>query len=204
MTPSAGKFERILIGADLGLGSYSPYNFYEMFSGSGVGGQPSSKSRGGKPFIVAETAATFHLSIDGNATVPPEGPGRVSLKRTWWQQFLNQTFLSLYPKIKAIGTFEFIKHEETSWRDFTVMGDTGTGIHSPFGNDGGTQSGPVLAAFQQDLSAAISNNWIVLGNYTLPAPVPLPTLPPVKKNNQSFSPVLHHFLALLMMFWLLY
>lgn len=48
-------------------------------------------------------------------------------------------------------TFEFIKPEETTWRDFTIMGDTGTGRNSPLGSDGAVQDGITLFALRQDL-----------------------------------------------------
>jgi hypothetical protein len=50
-----------------------------------------------------------------------------------------------------VCTFEFIKPEETTWRDFTIMGDTGTGRNSPIGNDGAMQDFQTLFALQQDL-----------------------------------------------------
>jgi hypothetical protein len=34
-----------------------------MYCGSGRGGNPVSKSSGGKPFIITETAATIHMAI---------------------------------------------------------------------------------------------------------------------------------------------
>ena len=136
-----------------------------MFSGKG-----SSRSKGGKPFIVTETGSTFHLSIkilNENRTIPaPEGQGRLEIKQTWWRQYLNSTFLSSFPKIKAICTFEFIKFEETTWRDFTNMGDTRTGINSPFGNDGGSQAGPVLAAFRDDLQSPQIESVLIWSNQT--------------------------------------
>ena len=153
--PLPGKFESIMVGD---LAYNATFHFYEMFSGSGQGGAPVSASRGGKPFIVTETGATYHLAkLDGRYwySLDP-GPGRTAIKKAWWSQYLNSTFLDLYPKLKAISTFEFTKFEETTWRDFTNMGDTGTGINSPFGNDSGYMNGPVLNALREDLDLVSS------------------------------------------------
>jgi hypothetical protein len=149
--PPPGKFEAIMVGD---LDYNATFHFYEMFSGSGQGGEPVSRSKGGKPFIVTETGATYHLAKKDELYwfSLKEGPGRVAIKQTWWRQYLNSTFLNMYPKLKAVSTFEFTKFEETTWRDFTNMGDTGTGINSPFGNDAGPSDGPVLEALKRDLS----------------------------------------------------
>ena len=119
------------------------------------------KTLGGKPFIVTETGATFHLALTVPSLAPvPEGPGRASIKRVWWREFLNSTFLELYPKLKAVSTFEFIKFEEETWRDFTSMGDNGSGMNSPLGNDGGPRAGPVLEALKADMADPIINRQI--------------------------------------------
>jgi hypothetical protein len=39
------------------------YDFYEMYSGSGAGGQPKSASSGGKPYMITETGATVHIAV---------------------------------------------------------------------------------------------------------------------------------------------
>lgn len=127
-----------------------------------MGGQPVSRSAGGKPFIVTETGSTYHLAKKGEThwyKLNP-GPGRVQIKQAWWRQYLNSTFLNMYPMLKAVSTFEFTKFEESTWRDFTNMGDTGTGINSPFGNDAGPSDGPVLEALKSDLVELRSRiNW---------------------------------------------
>jgi hypothetical protein len=46
--------------------------------------------------------------------------------------------------------FEFIKFEETTWRDFTTLGK-GTDEQSPFGKDGGDLDGGVLELFRNDM-----------------------------------------------------
>ena len=77
---------------------------------------------------------------------------------------LNSTFLSTYPKIKGLSTFEFIKFEEASWRDFTIMG--GYGLSSPLGNDGDARNGLVLKALQTDLAGGMGN-LIIWANQTV-------------------------------------
>jgi hypothetical protein len=181
-----------------GFEGSGPFDFYEMFSGNGAGGRPVSKTTGGKPFIITETGSTFHLAINGENGEPPRRPsagaGRLAIKQAWWRQFLNATFLSRHPKLKAISTFEFVKNEETTWRDFTNMGDTGTGINSPFGNDAGAQDGPVLEAFRRDLMSPEIDRLIIWSNYTEP-PIACPgfstdprcpqvtTTPPTNSSN---------------------
>ena len=167
MIPEPGKVASILSGHNIDNG---PFDFYRMFSGDGQGGAFKAPSAGSKPFIITETGATFHLSVVGAETPPSPGPGRVEIKRSWWRQLLNATFLAQYPKIKAICTFEFTKFEETTWRDFTNMGDTGTGINSPFGNDGGSQDLPVLEAFRSDLQSPQIDSLIIWGGPFVPPP----------------------------------
>ena len=119
MLPVPGQVESMLKGIN-GWGNFS---IYEMFSGKGC-----SVSKGSKPFIITETGATFHLSkrisVDNSdITVDLDsGPGRLNIKQAWWQQLFNATFFKEFPKLKAISTFEFIKFEETTHRDFTTLG----------------------------------------------------------------------------------
>jgi len=78
--------------------------------------------------IISETAACYHfawINATGKATPVPDPVDtytRLQIKQAWWQQFLNATFLAQYPQIKAVSTFEFIKSEEATWRDFTMFG----------------------------------------------------------------------------------
>ena len=156
--PMPGKAEAILTGKP----GWGNYNFYEMFCGSGAGGNPASRSQGSKPFMVTETGSTIHMAVGPTTatarTVPANGDAqsRVPIKQGWWRQLVNSTFLEQYPKIKGISTFEFIKYEETSWRDFTNMGPA-VDINSPVGNDGGALDGLVLAAFQADFTGPLEN-----------------------------------------------
>ncbi|KAJ3270017.1 hypothetical protein HDV01_000728 [Terramyces sp. JEL0728] len=155
--PKLGWFESVMIGTD--RTTFGHYNFYEMFSGSGVGGSPASKSKGGKPFMVSETGATVHLSVSkpgGKSALPQNSDpeSRMKIKQAWWKQFFNLTFLEQYPKFKSICFFEYIKYEETTWRDFTTLGQ-GTNIQSPFGNDGGAKDYMVLDAFKKDMAGPL-------------------------------------------------
>ena len=179
--PEPDKFEQILMGRRPDSG---PFNFYDMYS-----------VRKEKPFMVTETGSTFHLRIDPdkrfsnptpNPVRPAPGPGRVAIKQAWWRQYLNSNFLSRYPKIKGASTFEFIKHEEDTWRDFTNMGDTRTGINSPFGNDGGSQAGPVLAAFRADL-IALPDGMINYAKQGIMTDVETGPAPPGSKKPNSSS-----------------
>ncbi|KAJ3277273.1 hypothetical protein HK104_003473 [Borealophlyctis nickersoniae] len=127
------------------------YNIYDMFCGDGKTGRLSPKSTaGGKPFMITETGATYHLAIKGQTTPPPPGPGRAAIKQAWWRQFMNQTFIRTFPKIKATCTFEFQKFEETTWRDFTTLGPY-QGTFDVFTNKPSTEDAPVLQSFKDDL-----------------------------------------------------
>ncbi len=135
-------------GGDLGR-----FNFYELFC--------SNPARD-KPFIITETSSTIHLAKGPGPTSPlnvaiPGGDelSRAEIKRNWWRQIFNEEFLSRFPKIKAVSTFEFIKYEETTWRDFTNMGKA-TEITSNLGNDGGALDGKTLEYFQEDFKGPLS------------------------------------------------
>ncbi len=81
-----GKFESILNDNDF-------YNAYAVVKN--------------KPFMISETAATFHL------TTPFVGASDLDTKQSWWKQFItNASFLQSYPKVKSICIFEFRKFEE--------------------------------------------------------------------------------------------
>ncbi|KAJ2996258.1 hypothetical protein HDV02_006655 [Globomyces sp. JEL0801] len=161
--PIPGTVEKIISGQD----PFGKFPFYRMFSGDGVGGAPRSVSKGGKPFMISESAATIHLSVTKVNQVTGEEytvvPGRkdpesrAMIKQAWWRQMINATFLETFPKIKGMSLFEFIKYEENTWRDFTILGDTGTGIHSNYGNDGGPQDLVTLKTFQDDLKNGLGD-----------------------------------------------
>ena len=103
------------------------------------------------------------------------------MRQSWWRQYLNSTLLQKYPKLKAVSTFEFIKPEETTWRDFTIMGDTGTGRDSPIGNDGAAQDGTTLFALQQDLRDPKSDSMIMWSS------LKLSNIEPSKNSTETVS-----------------
>ena len=115
-----GKFESILNQADM-------YQAYSV--------------RRNKPFMITETAATFHT----NTPLGP-GVGELATKQSWWRQYItNPTFLRNYPQVKFICLFEFQKYEDTfsngveDLRDFRI-----------------TWSTPIRNAFLEDFNAAKS------------------------------------------------
>ena len=91
------------------------FDFYEMFCGSGRGGQPRSVSAGGKPMMITETGATIHVAGFGGEETPVFFPvnqspeNRASIKQSWWRQMINPNFLTKYNKVKGICFFEFFK-----------------------------------------------------------------------------------------------
>ena len=183
--PEPNKVEAILTGQ----GQYGPFNLYRMFSGDGQGAVPGPMTKGNKPFFISETGSTYHLAVTNRTTPPEPGPGRAAIKQAWWRQLFDPNFIAKYPKIKAIGTFEFIKFEETSWRDFTIMGDNGSGMNSPLGNDGGAQAGPVLAALKQDLDMDVIKREIVWAG---PERVPKPKVDNLKPSSKKVTSSASH------------
>ncbi|KAJ3360338.1 hypothetical protein HDU91_004663 [Kappamyces sp. JEL0680] len=173
------------------------YSFYDMFCGKG-----SAKSSGSKPFVITETAATIHIAVlqtDGTwkAPVNSDASMRAKIKQAWWRQMLNQTFLTTFPKIKAISFFEFIKFEEESWRDFTSLGGDAA-VTSPIGKDGADADGATLAAFQADLKGGM-DQLIQWSNQIKPAALP----PPAAKSGSSdvVSSLVASFLSLFAYYW---
>ncbi|KAI8824315.1 glycoside hydrolase superfamily [Fimicolochytrium jonesii] len=123
--PQPGTWEAMLIGK----GTQGHYNFYSMFSGNGTGQNVTAPvSKGGKPFIIAETAATFHEGFlnpsEPESAMKPlfAGPGMVAIKQAWWRQIFNSTAFTLYPKLRGVCFFEFRKQEETTMREFRALG----------------------------------------------------------------------------------
>ena len=119
--PEPGKAEAIMIGTFENTNGVI-FNFYEMFCGSGRGGQPRSVTSGGKPMIITETSATIHVAGLGGEETPVFIPsnqypeGRALIKQTWWRQMINPNFLTKYSKIKAICFFEFFKVRKTEFK----------------------------------------------------------------------------------------
>ena len=119
-----------LIKQITGDDKYGGENFYQMYC-----------VEKGKPFFLSETGATFHLSFWNETTKDlslTRGPtetepkdaifelknidGIMEIKTSWIDQMFDKEMLKNYPKIKAISLFEFVKGEETTMRDFSVLG----------------------------------------------------------------------------------
>ena len=75
-----------------------------------------------------------------NATFPVT---RVEMKQAWWKEIFN--FASTHPKVKAICSFEYIKSEEQTLRDFTMFGPPGPRYEAGFADNY-----DVVAAFVED------------------------------------------------------
>ncbi|KAJ3154470.1 hypothetical protein HK101_001616 [Irineochytrium annulatum] len=135
VVPPVTEFESFMAGNDSDPKFFGTGHFYEAFSGTGLGN--NNVSAGGKPFIVAETGATYHFDWSplGLNCTPGSGGGckdpnnkpsqtlpRLDLKRAWWSSFLNADFIAKYPRFKAVCFFEFVKTEEWTWRDFSSLG----------------------------------------------------------------------------------
>lgn len=107
----------------LGINDFGNFNIYGTYCDRSVnyGGYINEDvSAGNKPFIITETAATFHLHNETSPIDP--GPGRVAIKQAWWEQIFNRDFLKEFKKLKGVSTFEFYKFEEETLRDFTMLG----------------------------------------------------------------------------------
>jgi hypothetical protein len=144
--------------------SWPYYDFYGIFSLDGKGSmgliKPTNQvTKGGKPFFLAETAATYHYdwylptwtkAKDYNASLPAPNvtwtTTRLEMKQAWWNQIFN--FARNNPKFKAVCSFEFIKSEEDTWRDFTMFGAPGPKYQAGFGADNAV----VVRAFSQFVS----------------------------------------------------
>ncbi|KAI9335599.1 glycoside hydrolase superfamily [Zopfochytrium polystomum] len=182
--PKSGDFEAFLTGTymtDTGL-----FPFYTWFSGSGLAGITS----GNKPFFVSETGAAYHYGWDPakqpidpayinqlNTTAP-----RTPIKQSWWRQFLSPDFLSRYPRVRAICTFEFDKAEELTLRDFSNMG---------VAPGGQAEAADVLAALQADLAGDYGSAvaWASAGMpvrvEATSSPVASATVAPVNKTSAA-------------------
>ena len=126
-----------------------------MFSGLGKNVPNAVQppvSAGNKPFIVVESAAAFHDGFLYNTTNPniDPGPGRLAIKQAWWRQTLNSTLVSSMPKYKAYCSFEFVKAEELTLRDFSMMGPVAHSVNS-------TDMKIVQEAFKNDLRTVLAS-----------------------------------------------
>jgi len=119
-----------------------------------------------KPFMISETGVAYHMEIFKGQFANPgvannPGPGRVAMKQAWWRELFNSSFLTEFPKMKAIGLFEFMKYEEDTLRDFTNLG-AHPGTRNPF--DPPAAFDAVRDAFLKDLPNF--ENIIVWANVT--------------------------------------
>ncbi|KAJ3246420.1 hypothetical protein HDU78_007138 [Chytriomyces hyalinus] len=166
VVPEADKFEHYLQGNPTNGNSSGYYPFYSFFSGpSGCVSNITNEvvSRGNKPLLISETAATFHFAYlnvsstanPNNCSVPycQSTATRLDIKRAWWRSFLNQNFVDKFPMMKAISTFEFIKEEELTWRDFTMFGPA----PNPYGDteESVAQATAVVNGFTADAQAGM-------------------------------------------------
>ncbi|KAI9346460.1 glycoside hydrolase superfamily [Obelidium mucronatum] len=125
--PVSNKFEKFMQGDPKDGETFGYFPFYTPYATSAgarnniTGAQISA---GNKPFIVSETAATYHFAWVNESTIgaPVQDIPRTAVKQAWWKQFMNSDFIAKYPQFKAVCTFEFIKEEELTWRDFSILG----------------------------------------------------------------------------------
>ncbi|KAJ3040772.1 hypothetical protein HK097_002472 [Rhizophlyctis rosea] len=123
------------------------YDFYGMFCEGGK----TNASQGGKPFQLTETGSTFHIRLRNETEYADPGPGRVAIKKAWWEQFLNEAFITQFPHFKAFNFFEFQKYEESSLRDFTNLGPNPSTLDPFTGAQIVNETNAVLDAFLADL-----------------------------------------------------
>ncbi|KAJ3412639.1 hypothetical protein HDV05_000450 [Chytridiales sp. JEL 0842] len=120
VAPEPNKFEGYLQGNV--RPEWGHYPFYTWFS-SPTG---CNVSTGNKPFFLVETGSTYHYAYTNTTRNPDPLPNldvsRVTVKQSWWRQFLNVDFMNRFPNIKAVCFFEFVKSEELTERDFTNLG----------------------------------------------------------------------------------
>ncbi|KAJ3152702.1 hypothetical protein HK101_001797 [Irineochytrium annulatum] len=129
--PTTDEFEGLLNGKT--KPEYGTFPFYDAFCSSAPPqfNYPTPNmvySAGSKPFIVAETGATYHYAwsdagIAAGKTGPiPPGASRLEIKQAWWTSLFGEETRTKYPMIKAACSFEFIKSEELTLRDFSMFG----------------------------------------------------------------------------------
>ncbi|KAJ3030254.1 UNVERIFIED_CONTAM: hypothetical protein HDU68_009651 [Siphonaria sp. JEL0065] len=160
--PETDKFEKYL-NAFPAKGDYFGYApFYTYFSSpEGVKNAAGAVvSAGNKPLFISETAATYHFAYvdpakSGTPGVNPPA-SRLDIKQAWWRSFLNKGFLSKYPNIHAISTFEFVKDEELTWRDFTMFG---AAPNPKAGTNFSAEANSVASAFAVDAKSFDFLTW---------------------------------------------
>ncbi|KAJ3208487.1 hypothetical protein HDU67_006699 [Dinochytrium kinnereticum] len=151
IVPTPNKFEGIMEGFPNTEEDWSRFPLYTPFSGpNGVPGLTA----GNKPFMLAEGGATYHADFneDGRAAYPGQTPNRnvsrIEIKQAFWRQFLNRDFLAKYPNFRSVCTFEFIKSEELTYRDFTNFGAPPMNLT---GNEDANTVAPAFVADVRDL-----------------------------------------------------
>ncbi|KAJ3281142.1 hypothetical protein HK104_000180 [Borealophlyctis nickersoniae] len=119
--PNGTYVQDVLVGTRLASRS----NFYNEYS-----------INRGKPMMIAETGAVHHLRLDGSTT---PGPDAVTIKQTWWRQYLNATFLSEFSQLKMICLYEVIdvgvRDEDGLLLDFQVANQTKADVLNSFLED---------------------------------------------------------------------
>ncbi|KAJ3185198.1 hypothetical protein HK101_009822, partial [Irineochytrium annulatum] len=128
--PPMNEFEGLMNGNQADHPEWGTFHFYDYFSGTGDGSNGTSK--GGKPFIVAEMGATYHYAWsergikdgypESHGPTPNTDVSRLDMKKAWWQSIFDDDMRKRYPQMKAVCSFEFIKAEEETLRDFTSWG----------------------------------------------------------------------------------
>ncbi|KAJ3104011.1 hypothetical protein HDU96_009075 [Phlyctochytrium bullatum] len=164
--PISNLFEGILQGLEPPRSDiqWPKKPFYDEFC---IPNPSNNITRGNKPFILSEGGAAYHYRwaesfitkerAKGNPlvnTLPDMSVPREDIKQAFWRQYLNADFLRKYPQIKAIGTFEFIKEEEDTVRDFTIFGTPPMNA-----TDGNDQANRTAARFVADARQMAFVQW---------------------------------------------
>lgn len=96
------------------------YDFYKSYS-----------DKKNKPFMLAETAASYYSNYD-------EGDGELAVKQDWWRAFWSDDTRKNYPLLRAAMWFEFLKRtSDGELRDYRISNNT-----------------EVVNAFKEDLEEA--------------------------------------------------
>ncbi|KAI8849993.1 hypothetical protein BC829DRAFT_416291 [Chytridium lagenaria] len=92
--------------------NWSRFPFYTPFSGNA----------GESPVVPPTTPPLMRTGFRNFTGTPVMKRYPPDMKQAFWRQFLNPTFLAKYPNFRSVCTFEFIKSEELTIRDFTNFG----------------------------------------------------------------------------------
>ncbi|KAJ3041498.1 hypothetical protein HDV00_009294 [Rhizophlyctis rosea] len=89
-----------------------------------------------KPMMISETGAVHHLNADYSDTA---GPDAVTIKKTWWGQFFNTTFMQTFPRLKMVCLYEIIDqgtdYEQGLWLDYQNANSSKMDVFTEFMND---------------------------------------------------------------------